>query len=348
VLVALAACGHGPTGSTTPPPAPALETLTVSAAGGAGALAWDGVVQAVEQSVLSAQTSGRVTQLGADIDSHVRRGEVLLRLTDAEQRAAVDGGAAQLRAAQAQLADAANRFERASELMDRQLISRDDFDRVRAAHDSALAARDAATAQLARAREQLDYTVVQAPYAGVIAARHVELGETVSPGQPLYTLYAPGQLRLEVLVPQAAAERIRGNAAAQVQLPDGREIAAAKVIVFPSADPRAHSTAVRVVLPVLDSAPRPGQTAKVRFAAAAGPATPWLPDSAVVRRGELTAAYVVGADGIVLRQLRIGRVQGDALEVLAGVAPGEQVAADPQAALAALRQARQGADAARE
>jgi hypothetical protein len=151
-----------------------------------------------------------------------------------------------------------------------------------------------------------------------------------------------------VLVPQADAERIRGNPAAQVQLPDGRGFAAAKVIVFPSADPLAHSTAVRVMLPALDPAPHPGQTAKVIFAAAAGPATLWLPASAVVRRGELSAAYVVGADGIVMRQLRIGRVRGDALEVLAGVAPGEQVAADPQAALAALRQARQGADAARE
>ena len=115
-----------------------------------------------------------------------------------------------------------------------------------------LASRDAASAQLAQAEQQLDYTVVRAPYAGMIAARHVELGETVAPGQPLFTLYAPGALRLEVQVPQADADALRPEAAATVTLPDGRAVPAAKVIVYPSADPLAHSTTVRVMLPAMD------------------------------------------------------------------------------------------------
>lgn len=333
----LAACG------STPPPAatttlPDLATLTVSAGGEGGGVPWDGVVQAVEQSVLSAQTSGRVVALPADVGQRVAKDSILLRLTGEEQAAAANTARAQLRAAEAQLADAAARFRRAQELIGGQLISRDEFDRVRAAHDSGVAARDAAAAQLAQAGQQLGYTVVRAPYAGVVASRHVESGETVVPGQPLFTLYAPGALRIEVQVPQADAAAIRREGAAKVLLPDGRLVKAASLVVFPAADPLAHSTRVRVLLPALDSAPLPGQAAKVYFAAAAAPQGIWLPAAAVVERGELSAAYVVREDGVLLRQLRLGRRAGDRVEVLAGLAPGERVATDPVAALGALRE----------
>lgn len=336
----LAACGGREQSPSLPQP-PALETMEVAISAGSGGMQWDGVVQAVEQATLSAQTSGRVVELAADVDARVARGAVLLRLTSTDQRAAVDAAHAQLRAAEAQLADAASRFQRASELVGRQLISRDDFDRVQAMHDSATAGRDAAAAQLAQAEQQLAYTGVKAPYGAVIAARHVELGETVAPGQPLFTLYAPGQLRLEVQVPQGDAAAIRREAAATITLADGREVASAQVIVHPAADSLAHSTTVRVTLPALTDPPRPGQIAKVRFAGARGAPGIWLPLGAVVQRGELSGCYVVGADAIVLRQLRLGSRAGDRVEVIAGLRPGERVAMDPVAALQALRE-RQG------
>lgn len=336
-LIVLAACG-GRSASAVKPASPDLATITVATIDSAGGVAWDGVVQAVEQSVLSAQTSGRITVLRADVDQQVSAGAVLLQITNAEQSAAVQMAQAQLQSSQAQLIDARNRFERASTLVERQLISRDDFDRVKSAFDAASAAVQAAQGQLVQARQQLAYTTVRAPYAGTVSARNVELGETVAPGQPLFTLYAPGALRLEVQVPQAIAEAIRSKAQATVSLADGREVAAAKVIVFPSADSLAHSNAVRVLLPALSPAPRPGQTAKVRFAGAAGPGHIWLPASAVVTRGELTGVYVVSESGVTLRQLRPGGTQGGSVEVLAGLSPGEHVAADPVAALQWLQQ----------
>lgn len=336
-LAALAACGASdPATGGRQAALPPLHTLQV-APGEAGGISWDGVVQAQEQAMLSAQTGGRVASLAADVDARVARGAQLLRLTAHEQQAAVDTAAAQLRAAEAQQADAAARFQRASELLQRQLIARDDFDRVRAAHEAAAAARDAAAALLAQARQQLAYTRVDAPYAGIIATRHVELGETVVPGQPLFTLYAPSRLRVEVQLPQAQAAAVRGHPEALLWLPDGRRIAPQSVIVYPAADPGAHSTTVRLLLPALDDAPRPGQTVKVHFAATAGSQGIWLPDYAIVQRGELAAAYVVRDGQILLRQLRLGRSRDGQYEVIAGLAAGEQVAADPAAALQALR-----------
>jgi RND family efflux transporter MFP subunit len=341
VALGLAACGSRPA-AVPPPQLPDLEVLQVEAGGAPAALAWDGVVQAQEQTLLSAQTSGRVLRLLADVDQRVARGAVLLRLTDAEQRAAVDDAAAQLRAAEAQLVDAAARYRRAVALVERQLVSRDEFDRVRAAHDAAAAARDAAEARLLQARQQLDYTTVAAPYDAIVATRLVETGQTVAPGQPLFALYMPDRLRVEVQLPQTQAEAVRAAPAARVWLADGRELRPRQVIVFPAADPGAHSTAVRLQLPPVPDAPRPGQTVKVRFDAVAAPAGIWLPAAAVVQRGELAAAYVVRDGAIVLRQLRIGRSDAGRVEVIAGLSPGEQVAADPSRALMILRAQRAG------
>jgi RND family efflux transporter MFP subunit len=335
-VLAMVACGDKPLTSAASAE-PALQTIAVATGDGAGGIAWDGVVQAVDQAVLSAQTGGRVIGPAVDVNARVAAGAVLLRLTSQEQGAAVATARAQLQVAEAHLADARSRFQRASELIGRQLISRDEFDRVKAASEAGSAARDAAAAVLAQAQQQLGYTVIRAPYAGVVSARQVEPGETVVPGQPLYTLYAPGQLRLEVQLPQADADAVREDATATITLADTRKIAAAKVIVFPSADPLAHSSTVRVLLPALPSPPRPGQTAKVRFRAAAAPAGIWLPQSAIVMRGELSGAYVVTDNSVVLRQLRLGSTAGDRVQVLAGLEAGDRVAADPVAALQTLR-----------
>jgi hypothetical protein len=97
------------------------------------------------------------------------------------------------------------------------------------------------------------------------------------------------------------------------------------------------------MLPALSPQPRPGQTAKVRFAAAAGLPGQWLPAGAVVIRGELSGAYVVNEQGIVLRQLRLGTRMADRIEVLSGLTTGERVATDPVAALAWLRSHQLGA-----
>jgi RND family efflux transporter MFP subunit len=342
LALSLAACS-GPTEQPAALPLPDLPTIAVARDSGADGLSWDGVVQAVEQSVLSAQTSGRVLELAVDVDRRVARGALLLRLTAEEQKASADTANAQLRAAEAQLVDAASRYRRAGELVGRKLIAQDDFDRVRAAHDAAQAERDAAAARLAQARQQLGYTEVRAPYAGIIAVRHVEPGETVVPGQPLFTLYAPGALRLEVEVPQADADRIKAHPAASVMLPDGRESKATEVLVFPRADPQAHSTTVRVMLPALSPAPRPGQIAKVRFAASAGQGQIRLPEAAILRRGELVAAYVIDGESIVQRQLRVGDSRDGQVTVIAGLVPGEQVAADALGALAAQRALRERA-----
>lgn len=336
LALSLAACG-GDEAARTTPTAPALATIQV-ASGGDASRAWDGTIEAVRAATLAAQTGGRVQSVAVDVNDRVAAGQVLLRLTVVEQQAGVDAARAQLRAAEASATEAERQYQRFAALAKDRFVSNAQVDQARAARDAAVAARDAARAQLASAGQAADYTVVRAPYAGVVTAREVEPGETVSPGQVLMALLAPEALRIEVMVPQSAAEAIRANPRATVHLDDGRTLDAGEVTVYPAADARSHSVAVRVTLPTMDAPPTPGASAKVRFAAAGrdGSAVT-VPATAVVTRGELTAVYVVDGGRVLLRQVRLGERTGETVEVLAGLRGGERVARDPAAALAALR-----------
>lgn len=346
--LSLAACGHESPAASAPP-LPALRTDVVAYAQ-APSRAWDGVVAAVEHAELTAQTAGRVREVAVDVGDRVAAGQVLLRLSAVQQRAGVDGAQAQLRAAAASADEAEASYRRYAALAERQYVSRAQLDQARATRDAALAARQSAAAQLAQARQPADYTVIRAPFAGVVSARRVQPGEAVAAGQMLLSLYAPGAQRIEVQVPQSDAVAIRAVPRARVRLDDGRTLAAAQVVVFPTADPDSHSVTVRVPLPLLTPAPAPGTTAKVAFAvpadtdvdADAGAAVLWMPRAALLQRGELSAAYVLADGRLQLRQLRVGRQEPQRVEVLSGLKAGERVARDPVAAgqaLAAQRRA---------
>lgn len=347
LALALSACGGNDAARETAP-LPKLDTVVVAADAASGGQTWDGTVEAVREAALSAQTGGRVTAVDADVNDRVAAGQVLLRLTVVEQQAGVDAARAQLRAAEASAAEAERQFQRYAALSKGEYVSRAQLDQARAARDAANAARDAARAQLSSAGQNADYTTVRAPYAGIVSARDVEPGETVGPGQRLLTVYAPDDLRIEVRVPQSAADAIRAQPGARVVFDDGRAVDARQVIVFPAADAASHSVTVRVLLPALDTPPAPGRTAKVTFPIRTGTRTLRVPATAIYRRGELAAVYVVKDGRALLRQVRLGDASGDSVEVLAGLHAGDAIARDPQAALQAVVAQREAAGAAHE
>ena len=317
-----------------------LDTLTVGVGDAPGARAWDGVVEAVREATLSAQTSGRVTEVLRDVNDSVAADDVLVRLSAVEQQAGVDAARAQLRAADASAVEADVNYRRYLELSRGQHVSKSQLDQVRAMRDSAAAARDAARANVANAGQQTAYTTIRAPYAGIVASRNVEPGESVGIGQLLMTMFAPDALRIEVSIPQSDAARVRANPLAIVTFDDGRSVDATDVTVFPAADPSTLAVKVRVRLPTLDPVAQPGSTAKVAFPAVKGAANPRIPVSALVRRSEVSAVYVLADGRLSLRQLRLGERSGDRIEVIAGLKPGETIATDPVAALQALVAAR--------
>lgn len=291
---------------------------------------WDGRIEAVNQATVSAQTSGRIAELPFDVNDFVDAGEVIMRFTDTEQRSAVRRAQAALEESRARLAEAAQEFERVSSMFENGTVSRARYDQARANRDAAQARLNAARSGVDTANEQLEYTVVRAPYAGIVAKRHVELGELVSPGQPLITGLSLQSLRVNVDVPQSMFHPIRTIGKAFVYIDDQR-IAGTELTFYPVADVAANTFRVRVDLPDGSATLYPGMIVKVGFVVGETKRL-LVPADAVVRRSELSAVYVADEDRVTLRQVRLGRRYGEFIEVLAGLSEGEHVAIEPVAA----------------
>ncbi len=327
----LSACGHRQ--PAAPAAKPPLATIMLREQIAPRERVWDGTVEAVHQATLSAQTSGRVLELPFDVNDYVPQGAVVVRFTAVEQSAAVNAAQAQVRSAQAAYKDAEAQYQRIAAVYARRLVSKAQMDQTTAQRDAAKAALDAAQANRRQASESANYTVVRAPYSGIVTKRFVQVGEAVQPGQPLISGLSLDQLRVEAQVPQSDVNVIRRFGRAWVFYDGGRKrVEATKVIVFPYADATTHTFTVRLELPTVETGLNPGEVVKVAFMIGSRPRL-LVPDSAIVRRGEMVGVYVVKGDGVMLRQVRLGDRFGNDAEVLAGLAPGEQVAADPGAAM---------------
>jgi RND family efflux transporter MFP subunit len=181
------------------------------------------------------------------------------------------------------------------------------------------------------AATERSFATIVAPYSGMVAARHVELGEMAAPGKPLMTGFDPATLRVVANVPQAQVGAIQALSRARVELPAlGKWLDARSITIVPAADPRTHTMRIRLELPEEVRGVYPGVFARAHFAT--GKATRLLvPRDAVIRRSEVTAVYVLPEQGRPqLRQVRLGTAGDDrAIEVLAGLKPGERVALEP-------------------
>lgn len=291
---------------------------------------WDGRIEAVNQTTVSAQTSGRIAELPYDVNDFVESGSVVIRLTDTEQRAALSHAQATLEEAQARSSQAVQEYQRVSSMHKNKTVSQARYDQAKADRAAALARLSAAQSGVATAQEQLEYTLIRAPFAGIVAKRHVELGELVTPGQALITGLSLQSLRVNVDVPQSMFHSVHTIGKAFVYVDDKR-IAAESLTFFPVADVVANTFQVRVNLPDGRATLYPGMFVKVGFVVGESHRL-LVPAAAVVRRSELSAVYVVNNDIVTLRQVRLGRLYGDSIEVLAGLSEGETVARDPVSA----------------
>ncbi|MBP8308782.1 MAG: efflux RND transporter periplasmic adaptor subunit [Burkholderiaceae bacterium] len=345
LLVALIASLGGPSAAVhAAPPASALQTAVVSTLGDRDASAFDGVVEAVRQTVVAAQVAGAIRSLDVKVGDRVKAGQVLARIDarTAEQTAAASD--AQVIAARAALDLATRDFDRQKRLFQQRFISQAALDRAEGELKSTQAQVNAQIAQAGATRTQSGLFVVSAPYAGVVSEVPVALGDMAMPGKPLVTLHDPGAMRVTVAVPQTLIARAGLAAdgtsqAIRIERPGadgGQPLTPARVQVLPTVDPATHTVQLRLDLPSGTSGLAPGQFARVWLnTGAAASAVPRLsvPLSAIVQRAEMTGLYVIAPSGRpVLRQIRVGRTQADRVEVLSGVSANERVALDPQAA----------------
>lgn len=296
----------------------------------------DALIEAVRAATVSAQIAGQVTRFYVDAGDRVKRGQVLARIDSRETDAQVAAGQANVAQAEAQVAQAQLNYNRTRQLTDQHFVSRAALDKAEADLKSARAALEAARAGSTQATTARSFAEVRAPIDGVVSRRLMELGELASPGKGVVEVHDPAQLRAVGAIPQFVLPQVLAGGAreATVRLPTlDRSIAATRLTVLPTADARLLSTQVRADLPAgLADAVVPGTVAKILIPVGTAKKL-MLPEQAVVRRGELTATYVVGPQGEArLRQIRVGdTTDAGQIEVLSGLSEGERVRLDPLA-----------------
>lgn len=320
---------------------PALFTATTAAADGQATLPTyqvephpvdlvytaEAVVEAVRQATVAAQVPGRVLDVRVDAGQRVKKGDLLMRL---DNREASENAAA----AQAQMINAKAAYERTQRLVEQKFVSAAALDKAKSDYAAAQAATGAS-----RAGES--HAMVTAPMSGLIAARLTEQGEMAVPGKPLLTIYDPSELRVTAQVPQSELARLKLASRARIEFKEGgHAVSSSAIQILPTVDAATHTATVRAVLPAATAEAVPGSFVRVHFVIGSAVKLT-VPAKAVLRRGEVTAVYVLAAGKPpALRQLRLGGVMGDgSLEVLAGLTAGEQIVTDPVQAAIVLKQA---------
>ena len=329
-VLALAGCG-GEQPAAPAPKAPELASALVELREVELVQSAEALVEAVRQSTVSSQISGRIVDLRFDVGDRVQKGDVIARIDERAASQAVAASQAQVRSAEAALTNARAGYERSQQLYAQKFISQAALDKARADFQSAESQMKAMLAGAGQAATERSFATIVAPYGGVVAARHVQLGEMATPGKPIMTGFDPATLRVVASVASAQVAAIQAGGKARVEIPSAqRWIEARSITVVPAADPRTHSTQVRIELPEGASGVYPGVFARAHFVVGRAPRL-MAPRAAILRRGELTAVYVLAEAGPAqLRQVRLGAVADErGIEVLAGLRSGERVALDP-------------------
>lgn len=303
-----------------------------------------GTVRSVQSSQLASQMMGTIVEIRVQAGDHVRRGQVLATIDDAQPRAALDRATAaesaatqDLAATESDLNLAETTFKRYQNLYERKSVSPQEFDEVKARYQNAVARRELtragqsqAKAAVTQARTAFAYARILAPFDGVITERKVDPGTLASPGLPIFTIEDVRRYRLEATINESDLRDVRmgeGVAVAIDALQDP-ELKGRVTQIVPAADPSSRSFLVKIELPP-DSRLRSGLFGRARFPQGERSSL-LIPQTAVVVRGQLQGIFVLNADGIAaLRYVTVGQARGKEVEVLSGVADGERLIANP-------------------
>jgi multidrug efflux pump subunit AcrA (membrane-fusion protein) len=325
-----------------------------------------GTLVAVDQVTISSEADGKVSRILADLGDRVTAGQVLIQLdrekqqyTYEQQQAVLARTLAQYGAsdpehlpdiektpdvqkANADLVQAKQAFDRATELFKRTLISQQTLDDAqtalqskKASYDSALqnaknlrASIQASEATMKLAGRQLRDTEIRAPFDGYVEKRLVNLGELVKTQMPVMAVVRLDPLKVIAEIPEKMAPWIKDGqpVALQVDAYRGRTFTGKVSRISPGVNASTRAFPFEALVPNTDTVLKPGTFARVHIESGKVDEVLTLPYSALQYRYGVNRVFVVGGDKLSMRELGVGERMGDRIEIVSGVKAGERVA----------------------
>jgi RND family efflux transporter MFP subunit len=285
-------------------------------------------VKAAEEVTLNARAAGRVTRFAALEGQSVEAGQIVVRFDAPEASLAREAARSERIAAQSALEAAARQHARMESLFVSRVVAAAELEAAAATHHAAEARLSAAESRLVSATTASE---VRAPFAAVVVRRHVDPGADVSPGTPLVDLRSRGAVEIVAAVPEAAIPSL-ARAHFEYQSGSGPWRSARLARLDGMTDPNTRTRTAHLV-PAESTLPEPGSYARVRIRGApAGAGEPEhfsVPDTSLVRRGELRGVFLSDSSRATLRWLRLGRDEGGQVQVLSGLEAGDRVILEP-------------------
>jgi RND family efflux transporter MFP subunit len=293
-----------------------------------------------------------VREVPVKLGDRVREGDVLI-VVDAKDLEARERAAEAARV-QAQTAIAANdqaiesaragldlaeaTYRRMKDLYDKRSISSQEFDEVTARRRQAQAALEMASARrkeidaaiaradedLLSARIQTSYTVLAAPFAGIVTTKNVEPGNLAVPGAALLTIEPQSGYRLEAVIEESNLPKLKIGQKTTIaldSLPQPLNGVVAEIV--PAVDPSSRSFIAKIDLPASGQL-RSGLFGRARFTLGTRRALS-VPAAAVIQRGQMTWVYIADSGVARSRLVTLGERSGGTFEALSGIDSGELV-----------------------
>jgi RND family efflux transporter MFP subunit len=289
-----------------------------------------GTFVADESSDVTPPVSGQVVATPVNVGDMVKAGDVLVRLDDRDPRLKLGQAQASLQQAEAQARRAAAEAKRNADLVEGGLISPSSYEQFTTQLAVAEATVAQAASQVAAAEKAVADAVIVAPFSGHVSARPVAVGEYVTTSTKVATVVRIAPIKLQLLVPEAAAARLRPGMVVSATVPayPGRTFTGAISSLNVAIDPASRAMTIEVRFSNTDARLMPGMFGSAEVQLPATERGVFVPEAAVTAlpNGESFAVYAVDGDAVRVRVVQPGERQNGMVRLLAGLDAGTVVA----------------------
>ena len=300
-------------GAADEPPPAAVEVVTVRSDAATEELRVVGSLLAGESVVMRPEVDGRIATIEFQEGEPAGAGQVLFTLDPAEYHAQVASSEAATKLWEL-------KFERARDLHSRNVVSQQEY-------DEAQEALKVARARLALERVRLDKTIIRAPFAGIVGLRRVSPGDYVEAGQALVNLEAVDPVKVDFSIPERYAAEIRTGQPFTLTVapfPD-RSFGGEVYAIDPRLDEAARTVRLRGRLPNTDGALKPGMFSRVTLTLEVRGRALWIPEEALVPRGDGQFVYRIENGKAMLTPVTIGLRRTGVVEIRSGLSAGDLI-----------------------
>jgi RND family efflux transporter MFP subunit len=316
-----------------------------------------GYVVAQRKASVSSKSTGRLSYLGVEEGSRVKKGAIIARLENEDLSAVRDRAAANVSAARAMLAqaeaemtDARLNYSRLQQLLAQNLISHQDHDAAEARYHKAVAAVanaraniQSSAAALDEAQTGVEYSLIRAPFDGVVMTKNAEVGEVVAPfgaaanaRAAVATMADMSSLMVEADVAEANINQVKLGQPCEILLDalPGVRFPGKVHMIVPTADRSKATIMVKVAFDALDPRVLPEMSAKAAFLSRSLKADEEQPrlvvnPKALVKKNGRLVAFVLREHKVEAVPVEVGPPLGDLVEVLGGLQEGDKVVLQP-------------------